>query len=98
MSRVSRYRLIAALISAAAISPSVAYARFDLNPMPAPTPSGHVSNTSALRLPKVAVAAHDFEWGDAGIGAAGMLTLLSIGAGTVTVVARRRRSYGALER
>ncbi len=43
------------------------------------------------RLPQ---AQQGFQWGDAGLGAAGMLVLL--GAGSGAVVAVRRRSGGAL--
>lgn len=35
-----------------------------------------------------------FDWGDAGIGAAGMLALLSIAAGSVLLVSNRKRRRG----
>lgn len=37
-----------------------------------------------------------FDWGDAGIGAAGALALLGLGAGTVALVRRDRREHPAV--
>jgi hypothetical protein len=37
------------------------------------------------------VASSGFRWGDAGIGAAGMLALIAIGAGASVIVTQRRR-------
>lgn len=44
-----------------------------------------------LRAPAASPAASGFEWGDAAIGAAAMLTAVCLGAGTVSVVQRSRR-------
>jgi hypothetical protein len=35
-----------------------------------------------------------FDWGDAGIGAAGMVALFSIAAGSALLIAGRRRRHG----
>jgi hypothetical protein len=40
------------------------------------------------------VPSHGFDWGDAGIGAAGMLALFSIAAGSTLLVTNRRRRRG----
>jgi hypothetical protein len=42
----------------------------------------------------VEVPAGGFDWGDAGIGAAGMLALFSIGAGSTLLLTNRRRRQG----
>jgi hypothetical protein len=42
----------------------------------------------------VEVPSGGFDWGDAGIGAAGMLALFSIGAGSTLLVTNRRRRRG----
>jgi uncharacterized iron-regulated membrane protein len=35
-----------------------------------------------------------FDWGDAGIGAAGMLALIALAAGTMLIASQRRRGHG----
>jgi hypothetical protein len=54
--------------------------------------AGEISASS----PVVAVSAPSggFDWGDAGIGAAGMLALFSIAAGSALLIAGRRRRQG----
>jgi hypothetical protein len=79
----------------AATASSVAYARLNLNPsgssfatVPGPTavvPSVQGTQSSSAR---------GFQWGDAGIGAASVLVLLSIGSGAVLV--RQRRAHHPL--
>src|SRR3954447_937359 len=67
----------------------------------APSAGAHVAD---LHLPPAAgahaprattrvveVRSGGFDWGDAGLGAAGMLSLLGVGAGAVLVVTRRGR-------
>lgn len=46
----------------------------------------------APRVRIVEVPSSDFEWGDAGIGAAGMLGIVALGAGAGLAGAQRRRS------
>jgi hypothetical protein len=76
----------AALLSLAVIGPTVAQARFDLNPEPTV-----LSQSQRVE----SVTPHDgFRWSDAGIGAAGVLILLCGGIGASGAV-RRRRSGGA---
>jgi hypothetical protein len=57
-------------------------------PVQVPAPTIQVRNTPSS----------DFNWGDAGIGAAGVLALLSIAAGSTLLVAgyRRRRGFQAV--
>ena len=42
----------------------------------------------------IAVPSSGFDWGDAGIGAAGILGLFSIAAGSTLIIANRRRRRG----
>ena len=42
----------------------------------------------------IEVPSGGFDWGDAGIGAAGMLALFSLGAGSTLLVTNRRRRQG----
>jgi hypothetical protein len=51
---------------------------------------GHVTQSS----PVVAVATGGFDWGDAGIGAAGALALMAIASGTLMIASHRRRGRG----
>jgi hypothetical protein len=46
---------------------------------------------SAQRVERVEVPSTDFAWGDAGIGAATLLALMSVGLGTVLLLERQRR-------
>jgi hypothetical protein len=43
--------------------------------------------------PVVLPTSSGFDWGDAGIGAAGMLALIALGAGTLMIVMHRRREH-----
>jgi hypothetical protein len=62
-------------------SPDAADAARDLPPVHIPAPVVTVTRSPS----------GGFDWGDAGIGAAGMLGLFSIAAGTALVVTGRRR-------
>lgn len=50
-----------------------------------------VPQTRAIELPS-----SGFDWGDAGLGAAGMLSLLGLGGGAVVISRRSRRSHPAI--
>jgi hypothetical protein len=86
----------AATVVAVAAAPSAAYARLNLDPPTAPVVNSHTIQHAAL--PTAATAStpssQGFQWGDAGIGAAGALVLVSVGSGTM--LARRRRSHHPL--
>jgi hypothetical protein len=85
--------LTAAAMIAAVSAPTTASARFNLNPEPsaAPHPARTVTPARAARpAPQANSASGGFEWGDAGLGAAGTLVLLGTGAGSAAVIARRR--------
>ena len=80
--------VVAGLTVGAVGLPAAAQARFDLNPPRSYSPPA-VSRT----VPAQPVASTDqgFQWGDAGIGAAGTIVLLGVGAGAAAVVRPRRR-------
>jgi hypothetical protein len=64
-------------------SPDAADAARDLKPVNIPAPVVEVKEPST-----------GFDWGDAGIGAAGMLALFSIAAGSALLLTGRRRRQG----
>lgn len=90
MLKATKRTLAAAAVIAAASAPSTAYARFNLDPEP---------SAAHPQAPHIITPAHAeadasspgrFQWGDAGLGAAGTLALLGVGAGSTVVLARRR--------
>ena len=91
--------LVTGLAIGAASFPTAAQARFmedSLGASPSATQSTHVASTPARparRADPSATAQAGFQWGDAGIGAAGALMLIGVGSGAA--VAARRRN-GAL--
>jgi hypothetical protein len=96
MLKATKRALIAAAMIAAASAPSSAYARLNLDPEP---PAAHhppqlVTPAHPARparpVAEAASATRGFEWGDAGLGAAGTLVLLGTGAGSAAAIARRR--------
>ena len=93
MFQLSKRNLLGALVAAAALTPSAAQAKFELNAAPDPTASRATQATSLPQVQTVSPPSQGFEWGDAGIGAAAMIALLGGGAGAVAVVGRRRRDY-----
>ncbi len=88
-----RRTLATGIVAGVAGLPAAAQARFDLNPPPVDTAPVRVENPPAAPQPTVG-SESGFDWGDAGIGAAGAVVLLSAGAGG-TIVARRRRAQRA---
>jgi hypothetical protein len=102
MLKATQRTLAAAAMIAAASSPATASARLNLNPEPSPAqhrvqtlapshPASHASPTHPARpAPQAGSASGGFEWGDAGLGAAGTLVLLATGAGSAAVLTRRR--------
>ena len=88
--------LAVGLMAAAAVFPAAAQARYAEDaggppsaaqvPVTAPQPASQTRGVASLQS-----GAWSFEWGDAGIGAAGTLALLGIGAGTTAVTRSRRR-------
>jgi hypothetical protein len=54
-----------------------------------PVVRAHTTDARSVRPARVS-SQEGFQWDDAGIGAAGMLALLGLGAGSVTVITRRR--------
>jgi hypothetical protein len=96
---------IAVLAVAAIAVPS---ASASAEPTPYPVPAGVIAGFGPTNAnhrptpatgepdvpttPTVAAPSTGFDWGDAGIGAAGALSLLGIGAGAVVIARRSRRS------
>lgn len=87
MTEVTKTRTALAMLLAAAIAAPSAGAHPADSPMPA--------RAHAAPGPTVEVRANGFDWGDAGLGAAGMLSILGLGAGAV-VVARRDGGHRAV--
>ena len=82
MLKVIKRLLAAAVVIAAASAPSVAYARLNLNPPVAPAVTHSAARPEAS-------STQGFRWDDAGIGAAGIVVLIGMGAGAAAVIARR---------
>ena len=84
--------MLALALALGAIAPTAASARFDLNPPPATTTTSSQPAVQVVRVP----APGGFDWGDAGIGAAGGvgLSMLAVGGGLVIAQRRGRRSSG----
>jgi hypothetical protein len=90
-----------AAVFLAAIAPSAAYARLNLDPpTTAPAVSSQTINAQTLNAQTLTAAtpssgkasvssSQDFQWDDAVIGAAGMLILLSVGSGAIITLRRR---------
>jgi uncharacterized protein (TIGR03382 family) len=84
-----RRGLAGGLVIAAASFPAAAQARFFENSGRAVSPIAAVAHTTGVPSRQAGAATQSgFQWGDAGIGAAGTLVLLGAGA---SVVGRRRR-------
>lgn len=82
--------LAAGLAIGAASFPTAAQARFDLNPPPARSASQPAQLASApTRAQSSSSVQPGSRWGDAGIGVAGAIVLLGVGAGTANAVRRR---------
>jgi hypothetical protein len=83
---------LALTLALGAIAPTAASARFDLNSPPAKTTQSPQPTAQIVRVP----APGGFDWGDAGIGAAGGLglSMLAVGGGLVIAQRRERRSSG----
>jgi hypothetical protein len=90
MFRLLKHILTTAAVIAA-ISSSVAQARLELNPPSSSDASAPAQTAVAPPVQRTQSSpSQGFRWGDAGIGAAGVLVLLSIGSGAV--LARQRRT------
>ena len=80
------------MLAVAAIAPATASARFDQNPVFVPPPASQPTTVQpAVQVIRVS-AGGSFNWGDAGIGAAGGLGLSILGvAGSLGITRRRDR-------
>jgi hypothetical protein len=77
---------LAIAVGAAVAAPSAGAHVADLHLPPAAASHAPHATTRVVE-----VRSGGFDWGDAGLGAAGMLSLLGVGAGAVLVVTRRGR-------
>jgi hypothetical protein len=91
-------RILAALLVVAAISAPAASARPIDRVLPPGTAHGVDSRNDSFSPPPaqtVEVSSDGFDWGDAGIGAAAVFTLLSFGTGALIVSRRSREQRSA---
>jgi hypothetical protein len=97
MSTLLHRTLTSALVVAAASVPAAAQAREPVD-LPAPPPASAPGELVAIPGPEPASASSSgdgFQWGDAGLGAAGATVLLGAGA-AVSLGVRRRRTHPAV--
>ena len=84
--------LVAVSVVLAVSAPSVAYATMLTAPggdaMSAPAQASVLAS-----VPRAASSSQGFEWGDAGIGAAGVIVLLVAGGAGAAAVVRQRRAH-----
>jgi hypothetical protein len=80
---------LALTLALGAIAPTAASARYELNPPPATTTT--TSSQPAVQVVR-GPAPGGFDWGDAGIGAAGGLGLSMLGLGGALVISSQRRA------
>jgi hypothetical protein len=78
---------LAIAAGAAVAAPSAGAHVADLRPPPA---AARHAPSATTRI--VEVESHGFDWADAGLGAAGMLSLLGVGAGAMLVTRRGRQT------
>jgi hypothetical protein len=83
----------AAVLVAAAIAAPGAGA-MPIDPQPTGVDRGGVG-ASTDPISAVEPAPSGFDWGDAGLGAAGMLSVLGLGSGAVLIARRGRRGHAA---
>jgi hypothetical protein len=97
MFKLTKRILTVATVVLAVSVPSVAYARPMFDP-PGATPAVNSQTVQNAPLRTAgngsASSPQGFQWDDAGIGAAGILALLSVGS--VVIIARRRRTHHPL--
>ena len=86
--------LAAAVVIAAVATPTAAFARFDGYRARRRSPSEPAAPCRARRAPCSREPVQSFQWGDAGVGAGGLLVLIGVGAGAA--VAYRRRAHRPL--
>ena len=108
MHRVTKTRTAVVLLAAAAIAAPSASAKPIDYPLPAGVYAGSGSinaddsggsgtgGTSVALTRTVEGPSSGFDWGDAGLGAAGMLSMIGLGAGAVIIGRRSRRSHPAI--
>jgi hypothetical protein len=83
--------LITATLILAVSAPSAAYAMVQAAPGGSST-SGQAQPSIISSAPRATVSSSQgFQWGDAGIGAAGVLGLVGVGSGAALVIRRRVR-------
>ena len=83
---------VAMLVAAAVTAPSAIASPIDAVG-PGQTHSGPASARPGAATRTVATRQSGFDWGDAGLGAAGMLSVLGLGTGAVVIGRRGRRTH-----
>jgi hypothetical protein len=88
-------RAVATMAAVAAIGAPTATARVALDP-----PAGSQSNSSSALVSSTAptsgqTGSSGFDWGDAGVGAAGAILILGLGTGGIAVRRTRGRTHPA---
>lgn len=103
MSSTTKKKTFAVVLAAAAIMapsadamptdehlPAIVEVPAGVNGVLGPSGGAEAQHAVAVRAAP-ATSSTGFDWGDAGIGAAGMLTLIGLGAGTVSLTRRGER-------
>ena len=85
---------LAIAAGAAVAAPSAGARVADLQPPATAAPAQATAAAQQATTRVVEVRAGGFDWADAGLGAAGMLSLLGLGAGAVVVARRSRPTLG----
>jgi hypothetical protein len=79
----------AAIVIAAVAAPMAAYARVPMDPISLPGPAVTVPAAPTASHAVATSSSQSFQWGDAGVGAGGLLVLICVGAGAAVVYRRR---------
>jgi hypothetical protein len=91
MPEVTKTRIaVAALVAAAIAAPSAGAHPAD---SPLPARANPATPPPANATPTVQVPSSGFHWEDAGLGAAGMLSVLGLGTGALVIGRRGRRGH-----
>ena len=93
MPEVTKTRIAVAALVAAAIAAPSASARPSDSAVPARASAATAAPDNPT--PPVAARSNGFDWGDAGLGAAGALSVLGLGTGAL-VIARRGRGRATM--
>jgi hypothetical protein len=91
-STIKKSTALAAVIAAAAIAPPAGAAPIESMLPSHPESSGQAAGTVEAPRTVTVSSPSGFDWADAGIGAAGALSLLALGGGSILVTRRSPRA------